>query len=189
MKTIILSVGYEPIAIVGWFKAFTLVYEGKADILYAYEKKIKSAHSEWERPAIIVLKTEIKRRAEKMVNPSTRSILIRDLYTCQYCGVKLNNTSGTKDHVTPLSKGGKNTWTNLVAACKPCQGKKADYMPDVCGMYPKRPPKVPSFKERFFNSMRIASSVERKTWKKGLDSCGLGYMLEELEEHYAKAST
>jgi hypothetical protein len=46
---------------------------------------------------------------------------------------------------------------------------------------------VPTFKERFFNSIRIASSLERKTWKKGLETCGLDYMLTELEEHHAKA--
>lgn len=50
------------------------------------------------------------------------AILHRDLFTCQYCG----DDAATWDHVQPKSKGGENTWLNLVAACSVCNGFKAD---------------------------------------------------------------
>jgi hypothetical protein len=50
-----------------------------------------------------------------------RNIMIRDRFCCQYCGSKRNLTL---DHVHPQSKGGRNTWCNLVTACMVCNQKK-----------------------------------------------------------------
>ena len=50
-----------------------------------------------------------------------RNIMIRDRFCCQYCGCKRNLTI---DHVHPQSKGGRNTWENLVTACMACNQKK-----------------------------------------------------------------
>ena len=50
----------------------------------------------------------------------------RDDHECQYCGSKQNLTI---DHVIPKSKGGKDTWDNVVAACATCNVKKViDFM-------------------------------------------------------------
>ena len=48
----------------------------------------------------------------------------RDRYTCAYCGTCMEGKSLTIDHITPKSKGGKNTWVNCVTACKPCNLRK-----------------------------------------------------------------
>jgi 5-methylcytosine-specific restriction endonuclease McrA len=47
----------------------------------------------------------------------------RDNYSCVYCGSKKDLTI---DHVIPKSKGGQNTWNNLVTCCSPCNLKKGD---------------------------------------------------------------
>jgi 5-methylcytosine-specific restriction endonuclease McrA len=36
----------------------------------------------------------------------------------------------TIDHVIPKSKGGDDSWDNLVAACLPCNNKKGDRTPE-----------------------------------------------------------
>jgi 5-methylcytosine-specific restriction endonuclease McrA len=51
------------------------------------------------------------------------NIMLRDRYACQYCG---SNRELTIDHVVAQSKGGGNTWTNLVACCAACNSKKGD---------------------------------------------------------------
>jgi 5-methylcytosine-specific restriction endonuclease McrA len=170
----------EPLGIISWSKAFNLYWEDKATVLWNYpDRKIHSARDEWDWPSILSLKYMVKRRPDREINPSTRSILVRDLYTCQFCGVKLTNSSGTKDHVIPESRKGPSTWDNLVAACRVCQEKKGDKLPEECGMYPKTTPRAPTLAERFQNNIRVASSYERKNWRLGLKKLGLDYLLED----------
>lgn len=191
MRTILLDATYEPLGIISWHKAFRLLFESpdstevtsKADILWAYQdRKVHSPNAEWDWPSIIILrKPSNRKRQRRQINPSTKSILVRDLYTCQYCKDKLSNKSGTKDHVIPESKGGPSSWENLVACCRPCQMKKADLFVDECGMYPIRKPKAPTFEERFFNGIKISSSYERKSWKVGLKKLGLDHLIKKVE--------
>lgn len=195
MRSILLDATYEPLGIISWKKAFRNVFElkdpfgnylfeAKANVLWTYpEKKIRSQTLAWDWPAIIALRKPSKRRRMKrQVNPSTKSILIRDLYTCQYCTDKLTNKSGTKDHVIPEAHGGKTTWDNLVACCSDCQQKKSDKFPDECGMFPLRKPRAPTLEEKFTNAVRVSSSLERKTWVVGLRKLGLSHLLETTTE-------
>lgn len=48
---------------------------------------------------------------------------------CYYCGVKLNCGNATFDHIIPLSKGGADTFANLVWCCKKCNKRKGSKMP------------------------------------------------------------
>jgi len=58
------------------------------------------------------------------------AVLRRDNYRCAYCG----RPGATLDHIVPKSRGGRTTWTNCVAACPECNGKKADRTPVEAGM-------------------------------------------------------
>lgn len=48
-------------------------------------------------------------------------ILKRDNYTCVYCGAPAT----TVDHVVATAHGGTDDYDNLVAACQPCNDRKA----------------------------------------------------------------
>jgi 5-methylcytosine-specific restriction endonuclease McrA len=65
---------------------------------------------------------------------SRKNILLRDRHICQYCAKKFQAGELTLDHIVPKSKGGKDTWANLVACCGPCNKKKADKTLEECGM-------------------------------------------------------
>jgi 5-methylcytosine-specific restriction endonuclease McrA len=64
----------------------------------------------------------------------------RDHWTCAYCGRSVSKTPpcsallATVDHIMPVSRGGASSWTNLVSACRECNGRKADRTPDEAGM-------------------------------------------------------
>jgi 5-methylcytosine-specific restriction endonuclease McrA len=49
----------------------------------------------------------------------------------------------TIDHIIPKSRGGSESWENLVAACTKCNNKKGNRTPDEAGMVlinkPRRP--------------------------------------------------
>jgi 5-methylcytosine-specific restriction endonuclease McrA len=65
--------------------------------------------------------------------------------TCQYCGIKMNHSNVTIDHVKPRCRGGTTVWDNVVTACHPCNRKKADMTPDEAGLKLLRLPKRPSW--------------------------------------------
>lgn len=74
---------------------------------------------------------------------SRRNLYLRDRNTCQFCNRKLPTEELTMDHVVPKSKGGQVSWTNIVLACVPCNGKKGDRTLAAAGMKLVRQPFEP----------------------------------------------
>lgn len=68
-------------------------------------------------------------------------VLARDDHRCGYCG----GAASTVDHILPRSRGGGNTWTNTVAACGPCNQRKADSTPAEARMVLRVKPTVPTW--------------------------------------------
>ena len=58
----------------------------------------------------------------------------RDKFTCLYCGESYAPHGLTRDHVKPSSRGGADTWENVVTACRACNLVKADKTPEEAGM-------------------------------------------------------
>jgi 5-methylcytosine-specific restriction endonuclease McrA len=71
---------------------------------------------------------------------SRKSVMLRDRMTCQYCHQAFEARKLTLDHVIPRSRGGANTWENMVACCHPCNNRKADKTPAEAGMPLNRKP-------------------------------------------------
>jgi 5-methylcytosine-specific restriction endonuclease McrA len=69
-----------------------------------------------------------------------KNILLRDNYTCQYCGKK---TQLTIDHVLPRSRGGRDIWTNVVVACQRCNHNKGHQTVLEASMHLKAQPYKP----------------------------------------------
>jgi|SRR6185436_1441489 5-methylcytosine-specific restriction endonuclease McrA len=78
---------------------------------------------------------------------SARSIRERDRNRCQYTGALLRPEDGSLDHVVPRSRGGRDTWENLVWASKSVNTKKADRLPHEAGLkllsVPRAPKELP----------------------------------------------
>jgi HNH endonuclease len=83
---------------------------------------------------------------------SREGVMERDKHTCGYCG-KTKAQHGitlTHDHILPKSRGGDESWENSIAACIPCNGKKADRTPQEANMPLLWEPTVP--KRKYFKS-------------------------------------
>lgn len=80
-------------------------------------------------------------RYQRQPKWSKSGVLRRDDYRCAFCGGK----ASTIDHVKPRSHGGKNTWKNTVAACSPCNNRKADRTPEQANMPLLIKPAVPEW--------------------------------------------
>lgn len=57
-------------------------------------------------------------------------ILRRDNHTCRYCGATAPDVKLTVDHVIPVTLGGLDEPSNLVAACVDCNAGKSSISPD-----------------------------------------------------------
>jgi len=80
---------------------------------------------------------------------SKGKLLRRDRFTCAYCAQVFAERDLQCEHILPESRGGAWIWTNLVAACAPCNGRKANRTPDEAGMPLAYLPYVPSRFEDF----------------------------------------
>lgn len=80
---------------------------------------------------------------------SRRKLLRRDRMTCAYCGQRFDEAALQCEHIVPASRGGPWHWMNLVAACGPCNGRKAARTPEEAGMPLVYLPYVPSRFEDF----------------------------------------
>ena len=65
---------------------------------------------------------------------NNRTLFKRDNYICLYCGARFLHRDLSRDHVTPLSVGGADSWSNVVTACKRCNNHKAGATPEKAGM-------------------------------------------------------
>ena len=142
MMALKLDASYRPIEVIDALEALVMCIIGKATPVETYDKKIKSTTKAFDLPAVIVLKTVVKFRFTT-VACNRQNIIWRDGNQCQYCANFFPDDKLTMDHVIPKSRGGKNTWENLVAACKKCNQKKGSKLPRECGMVPKSIPKLP----------------------------------------------
>lgn len=93
-------------------------------------------------PEVMVLRN-FNRTIRRRIRYNRRNIMARDEHTCQYCGKRLPESQLTLEHVLPVSKGGDDTWENVVAACRTCNNGKANRTPQEAGMKLLRPPRRP----------------------------------------------
>lgn len=98
--------------------------------------------------SIVAVKGENRRYHSRVVPPLTnRELFRRDHQLCLYCGREFRESELTRDHVIPLSQGGKNHWANLVSACKRCNTHKGGRTPEQANMPLLAIPYVPNIAE------------------------------------------
>lgn len=78
---------------------------------------------------------------------NNKALFRRDDHLCLYCGQRFPDSMLSRDHVTPISRGGQDNWNNVVAACKPCNTYKGARSPEQCGMPLLAVPFVPTHAE------------------------------------------
>ncbi len=157
-RVLVLNLDYSPISVCSVQRAFLLIYLNKAQLLNEIEgKEIRSVNSTYPMPAVIKLNRYIN-IPYRSVELSRQNIFKRDNFQCQYCGT---NSNLTLDHVIPSSKGGKNSWTNLVTACKSCNTRKGHHEPSEVDMKLAREP----FRPSFILFLRDFSGFGDNTWE------------------------
>ena len=143
-QVLVLNASYEPLSLVSVRRAVVLLLREKAELLEVTQQILRSASLAMPEPLVIRLVHYVRLPHRKV--PSTRSaVMLRDGYTCQYCGDSPGRHMLTVDHVIPRSRGGRHTWENLVTACISCNQKKGSLTPEEAGMVLSKRPVEPSY--------------------------------------------
>ena len=139
-RALVLNVSEQPLAVVPARRAVVLVLKEKADVVASNGLVFHSERLEIAAPSVVRLKyfVHIPYRAHAAL--TRRAVFARDHWTCQYCGKAAENV----DHVIPRSVGGGHIWENVVAACRRCNSKKENRLPQDAGLRLARQPFVPS---------------------------------------------
>ena len=141
---LVLNSSYEPLHFTNWKRAVILLFKEKAKVISS---------------SVIRLVNYVIIPYRRMTNmyPTRNLIYKRDKNKCQYCG---STKSLTIDHVIPKSKGGEDTWENLVVACSSCNVKKGDKLLEQTNMKLARTPRAPVSKV-----LMDLENSNREEWK------------------------
>lgn len=151
-QVLVLNAGFEPLHKVSVKKAMNMLWRGVAVV---EEEHPTELFGPIHRPLVLRLVRYVKmtwvyarRAGAQLVTDcqvkntwdrwstgvptySQEGVIARDNGQCAYCGMPV---ATTMDHVLPRSRGGATDWLNAVAACGPCNFKKADRTPEEAGM-------------------------------------------------------
>lgn len=144
---ILLNLDYSFLNQINWQKAVCLLTKGKAEVLKFSDKVIRNFEGTvvMHIPLVMKLIKLVRTLYKTKVPFSKRNVLIRDGFTCAYCGMESKNL--TIDHIIPKSKNGKSTWENTVASCKKCNAHKGSRTCKEMNMFPKHKAYQPTISE------------------------------------------
>jgi 5-methylcytosine-specific restriction endonuclease McrA len=165
---------YFPLSLWSWQDAVKAVFLDRVSVLSEYDVEVHSPSHAMRLPSVIALRDYI---------PSARrpaftrfNVFLRDSFECQYCGDGFPAHDLTFDHVIPRSRGGLTSWTNVVAACGPCNLRKGSKLPRECHMLPRQEPRAPTSWELQDNGRAFPPNHLHESWRDYL------YWDSELEQ-------
>jgi len=161
---LLLNASYEVIRVVNWQRAVNLFFTHKAIAPSGYEHQyvIPALHGDYHLPSALVLETYVNIPYFK-IRATRRNVFRRDGLTCQYTGEKLTFKEATIDHILPQSRGGSNTWGNMVTCERRLNQRKGDRTPKEAGLQLIREPVKPSRAE-----LVLGAYLDVEPWKRFL---------------------
>lgn len=151
-RALLLNFNGEPLQFIDGPRAIKLMLKGRAEVASGmtgepcfWDETIATTSSNFRLPAVLRLKYYVNKRTYKKPPRFQKKVLFnRDAWKCQYCGIELNYSAITVDHIFPASRGGTTTWKNCVAACKLCNNSKGNKTPEEAGMRLLKQPHEPT---------------------------------------------
>ena len=127
--------GEEQIRPVAWDEWITLPVRTQDNF-------VRTARGAIRVPTVIVA-VNFARVPKKRPKLCAKTIRERDGNRCQYTGKVLQPDEGSLDHVLPRSRGGKDSWENLVWSSRDVNSRKGDRLPHEAGLKLLRVPRAP----------------------------------------------
>jgi len=155
----------NPLSTITWQDAIKAVISGRVNVVAEYDVDIHSATEIWRLPSVVALKDYVKR--DQSPTFSRYNVYLRDEFTCQYCAKEFETKHLTFDHVIPRALGGVSSWTNVVAACGPCNHRKGSKLVHEARMQLLKKPVAPSAWDLYARGKKIPRKHANlhETWR------------------------
>lgn len=159
-KILVCDLGGQPHHWASWEDGVVLKYkkllsyeQGDSSVFHGGTSRMTGERTTIDVAPIVFLKDVLKydARIPPLTNPN---LFARDRQICGYCGRHFGENKLSRDHIHPVSKGGKNVWENVVTACKSCNHLKADKTVKEAEMSLLYVPYVPTHAERLILQSR-----------------------------------
>jgi 5-methylcytosine-specific restriction endonuclease McrA len=160
-----LDVSGAPVEWLDWQDAAGLYSRGLVtwtlgDVIYRLQGGICRAtglRSQLQLHAIVACHGRINPHPRSRPPLTNRALFRRDQNLCLYCGKSFTDADLTRDHILPVSRGGRDHWLNVVAACRRCNQHKGNRRLEECSLELLALPYVPNMAEylALINSHRI----------------------------------
>jgi 5-methylcytosine-specific restriction endonuclease McrA len=144
-----------------WLASFSVSRYEEWPFSYGY---VSAARINIRSPSVILLR-DYNKIPRREIQLTKKNVLIRDRYRCQYTGKRISSKDATVDHIIPKSKGGKNSWTNVVACTKDVNVMKGDRTPEQAGIKLLQVPRKPVWDPVY---SVVSTQRVRPGWKKFL---------------------
>jgi 5-methylcytosine-specific restriction endonuclease McrA len=95
------------------------------------------------RVPTVIVAVHFAKVPKKRPKLNAKNIRERDGNRCQYTGALLRPDEGSLDHVVPRSRGGPDTWENLVWSSKQVNTRKGNRLPHEAGLKLLNEPRAP----------------------------------------------
>lgn len=146
MSVLLLNATYEPLTVVSWKRALTLVIGGKAEMVEQDADRVvnSAGGAVFPLPQVVRLVQMVSfagMRDRGTPRFSKGGLVARDSGRCQVATCDERGT--TVDHVTPRSRGGATSWENCVLMCRRHNGRKGDRLLAELGWTLRRRPRRP----------------------------------------------
>lgn len=158
---LVLNKNFEPVHLTTARRAFVLLYGGAALAIdesgegYDFElwrelplrdddDFVPTVTGSVRVPRVLHLH-RYDRTPRLQVRLTRRNLMVRDAHQCQYCGKRPALRDLNIDHVVPRSRGGLDSWENLVTSCKSCNLRKGWKTPEEASMRLARRPFRPKW--------------------------------------------
>jgi 5-methylcytosine-specific restriction endonuclease McrA len=169
LPVLVLNRHFVPIQLTTVKRALVLIYGGAADALDESgelhdfgvwrELPVRSLRA----PRIVHL-NRYERTPRIAVRLTRRNIMFRDAHECQYCGLRPSHrTELNIDHVLPRSRGGEDSWENLVTSCRACNLRKGRRTPEEANMRLAKKPVRPKWSS--LAQILLGHDVKFKEWE------------------------
>jgi 5-methylcytosine-specific restriction endonuclease McrA len=125
-----------PVDWVSWQEAACL--HARELVSWTYGEEVMAVHGGHSRltgeqtvlvlNSIMACKGKVFDKVRKEPPLTNRALFRRDQNFCLYCGNQFRECDLSRDHVVPISRGGRDKWTNVVTACKRCNARKGNLL-------------------------------------------------------------
>jgi 5-methylcytosine-specific restriction endonuclease McrA len=161
MPVLVLNRFFQPVQITTVKRAMVLMYGAAAEAIdeegdahdFGAWRELPVRHGDDAIPIVsgqlrvprVVHLHRYDRTPRTTVRLTRRNLMFRDAHQCQYCGKRPALRELNIDHVLPRSRGGDDTWENLVTACRTCNLRKGWKTPEEANMRLARVPFRPKW--------------------------------------------